>query len=903
MKITDFQTFDLLNEANVYNIKLPINGVSIDLFLKQHFANISDPTIKQQLTKKITMLLVNDESNLRPLTKLPQDAPEWAQTAAAAGDLMLFVPSEELNDAISNIGHYVQTAINDLQSADNNVVVKAKGELGAIPKMPDLDTLLQKANQYFVKKVKKEAAANAEGMEEVAEYNGWIWYKLNTPDAFRREGNVLQNCIGKVWTQEKTAREGMTIYILRTHSNDSVVAVRAHGKLIQEIKGKNNQPPVERYMPYVFNFVKDSDLDLSTPSAKNELKRAGYWVFNDKIIVPLDKATEMFFDEKTQKLRRIEPDDTIDVLDQTFQVYTNQFAAKHMTEMMTGYARGAHKLYKGKITDITIVIPINEQDEILSPMSAQHNLYNPEIKAAIAKYLVALGKQENLKLGRQLQKDYGLSSNPPYTPITEMATCVGQVAGFDKIDTTKLSGYDNWLGSILFFKGCKGPKSIGYIREDEYEKRTKKGINFNRTNTMYRSYTSLGTVEFVLFVDSNNEIFNMNVPYKPTANQLRQVRQLITAEHLTVTKNASSSPKLVTIPPSTIMTKEEYNSQRISGKNVTNTKKVIEFEDGASFKLLEGNELTSWLEQATANTTTDAVYVLTINDRPVIAIPVSKKKITGMFATDTRPNAWRDRDLEERGLTAQPTTKTLDFNYGPYIKAFAKKMGFTVESKHLLLKPESKIEQMLTFVVKNPGQIRSKALKAAHVGSQSAPGLDAPYNMLDRPLTQLGLITRSPGTRRGTIVLNPTEKGKEVVKKLRDGESVPMFDLITKQAQIRGGAEPEPEPEPAPIQRPEPVQRAERVPGGARPNYAVVGQHREGSKAQQIYDLFVQQTQDNDGTMPARGAFIRLIMQPPFNMTAAGAGTYYYNVKTKYLQRQGQLGETFTFKEWLIAIM
>jgi hypothetical protein len=204
--------------------------------------------------------------------------------------------------------------------------------------------------------------------------------------------------------------------------------------------------------------------------------------------------------------------------------------------------------------------------------------------------------------------------------------------------------------------------------------------------------------------------------------------------------------------------------------------------------------------------------------------------------------------------------------------------------------------QMLNYVVSYPGNARARALKAAHVGPMSAPGIDAPYNKLDRPMIQLGLITSAPGSRRGSTELSPTAKGREVARMLRNGEDVPMFDLVTQTSKLKGGNDPDPEPEVVPTPKPQ------KEPGAA-PVHAPVGTHRNGTKAQQIYNLYSQMTADNNGVQPTRAAFIALIKQPPFNMTPAGASTYQYNMKTKYQQQHGQLGETFTFKEWLIAML
>lgn len=904
MNIDDFLKLNLLTEANVYNIKLPINNVSVDKYLQHHLADITDPTIKQQLTKKLSLLLVNYEPNLTVLNRVPPNAPDWAQQAASTGELFAFVPDEDLNDAISNIAHYVQAAFTDINNADNNIAIRAKQEIAAIPKMPNLDTLYQKANQYFNKKVKKEAAENTEGMEEVIQYAGWIWYKLLTTEAYVREGNIIQNCIGKHWTKDKCDRERMTIYVLRSNKNDSVVAIRIYGDNdIKEIKGKNNKPPIPKYMTYVFSIVKDTNLVISDPAAKRDLRNAGYWVFNDKIIVPMEKATEMFFDDETQKLRQIQPDKTITVLNEEFKVFNNPSAVSHMCEMMDPYRTYTNIkiVYKGMMDNFLLIFLVNGKDE-LRVANDVLNIATPEIKSRLGKYIVAIGAQEKLKLDSNIQYHFNLSSEPPYTPLAEMATCSGQIQGFDKIDISKMKGYDNWMALKIFFKGCIGPKSEPYINQNDYQEKTKKGIDFNRATTMYRSYTSSNQLGFALFVDNNNSVINIVSPSRVSSSQLNPVRKLIEAEHLTLEKSASFSKEIVIVPPSTIVTKKEFIANKMAGKKTANTKTVVEFEDGASFKLLEGQPLTDWLDQATANTTTDAVYVLMVNNDPKIALPITKKRITGMFAKDTRQNTWRDDNLRARGQVQQPTTKTLDFTYGKYVNAFAKKMGFTVDSKNLLLRPESKINLFLQAVDDNPGIVRSRALKAARVGAQSAPGIDAPYNMIDRPLKQLGLITYSPGPRRGTVSVNATEKGKEVARRVRRGESVPMFSLITQESQVRGGNDPDPIPVPTPRPQATPGEpRAARVPGAAvAPHYNHGA--RVGSKAQQIYDLFCQLTDDNNGTMPGRGEFIRLIQQPPFNMTPAGAGTYHYNMKTKYLQQHGQLGETFTFKEWLIAI-
>jgi len=56
---------------------------------------------------------------------------------------------------------------------------------------------------------------------------------------------------------------------------------------------------------------------------------------------------------------------------------------------------------------------------------------------------------------------------------------------------------------------------------------------------------------------------------------------------------------------------------------------------------------------------------------------------------------------------------------------------------------------------------------------------------------------------------------------------------------------------------------------------------RSGSKAGQALDLFRQHVTDHD-EMPSRRDFINILQDEPFNMSKAGASTYYANTKKKY---------------------
>lgn len=289
MKIRDVNNgllYDLimLNEANVVNIKDEFEGTSIAKYLKHFANNLGSEEAKTTFTKKLAKLFINDERFLYAVRNLPDNAPEWAREAMARGELMYFQPSQELDNNMEHLVHYVAAIEQDLQNQDKEKQVLAQRELAGFNKAETVDILINKSNEYF-KRGSKKAGRSEEGTKEILDSgDGYRWLLLLDAEAYKREGKTLQNCIGSFWTREKAKREGKEIVVLRGPSNDSHVAARIDnaGHSIEEMKGKNNAPPVEKYMPYVIHFVNNMNLKLSG-SAEYDFQRAGYLYLQDKL--------------------------------------------------------------------------------------------------------------------------------------------------------------------------------------------------------------------------------------------------------------------------------------------------------------------------------------------------------------------------------------------------------------------------------------------------------------------------------------------------------------------------------------------------------------------------------------------------------------------------------------------
>lgn len=283
----------ILTEANVYNVDVSYNGFSLSKFLKPYLANVGEASQKA-LQKKLARLLMNNEKFLKPVTKLPDDAPDWAKAALQQGQLMYFQPNDELEGAVEHISHYVAALEQDEKSTDPNKKAIATRELAGVAKAETLELLVTKSNEYFARGTKK-TAATLEGTTHIFDgANGYSWYRLDTLEAYKREGKVLQNCIGTHWVPSKADR----IYVMKSNNGDTNVAIRTDvNNTIQEVKGKNNKPPVARYMPPVAELINHMKWKVQGNGA-SDIARAGY-MFHEGVLYSRADAIEKFVARKT----------------------------------------------------------------------------------------------------------------------------------------------------------------------------------------------------------------------------------------------------------------------------------------------------------------------------------------------------------------------------------------------------------------------------------------------------------------------------------------------------------------------------------------------------------------------------------------------------------------------------
>ena len=307
--------YGLLTEANVFNVKelytfTDEDGrefeVSIFNYLDHFLQFFNDPNIKKMFTKKLTKLLLNDERYLHHVRKLPPNAPEWAIKAIKAKNLMVFKSEQELDQVLEHMSHYLAALEEDMKSGNPDREAFANRELNGFPKAESLDLLAKKSQDYF-KRGTKKADRSEEGLVQLHDHgDGYKWYLLNNQVAYEREGKALQNCIGKQYTAAKAKAEGTAMLVLRKPNGESVVAASVKNKedKIDEMKGKNNKAPLEKYMLKVVDFVNNFSPSKGkkgfglTDNAIYDFRRAGYFYIN-KIMYTRPDAIKAFIKTDT----------------------------------------------------------------------------------------------------------------------------------------------------------------------------------------------------------------------------------------------------------------------------------------------------------------------------------------------------------------------------------------------------------------------------------------------------------------------------------------------------------------------------------------------------------------------------------------------------------------------------
>ena len=282
---------EILLELNVANVK------EVDAFVSQY--NFSSPFIKSWFKKQVRNYVLNNEEFAEPHVPRQHDE-EWMHKAHERGEQIVII---HVDRQFENQLNHIIDWLYWLTEQDS---IEATRILQKLPRLT-VPMAIQKSEQWTEWLNKKASSSeDEEGLEIIMKFkDGFSWVLLKSKQCYDREGKLMQHCVGSYYDKQNTNK----IYSLRDpqnqphitmevdpdpHSNwteyddeygvdfvdyddeeekeddwDEVVSRKWEAfsdtnpdnlpRIIQ-ISGKQNEPPIEKYLPYIIKFIKEKNL-------------------------------------------------------------------------------------------------------------------------------------------------------------------------------------------------------------------------------------------------------------------------------------------------------------------------------------------------------------------------------------------------------------------------------------------------------------------------------------------------------------------------------------------------------------------------------------------------------------------------------------------------------------------
>ena len=301
----------------------------------------------------------------------------------------------------------------------------------------------------------------------------------------------------------------------------------------------------------------------------------------------------------------------------------------------------------------------------------------------------------------------------------------------------------------------------------------------------------------------------------------------------------------------------------------------LKFDDGSTLSRMAPDDQAKWARKGLkTDTLPGEAWVLKSEEGKEQGVVIVKnnevvaayKKGGYSYASDTRTDMEK---LSRKGLNRATVGA---------IRSGMEQLGWGVKDKAapLMIKKGSRTADALL-------QLRRNGDNWYRIRKNSFTGDTSPW----RALVNMNLA-RAQATDRGSTSLQINDMGKEAARRLQEPD-VEHVNVISLPSGNKTPVHPEWE---KPTRKEKPKRKTST---GQRPATSTA---RTGSKAAQALEKFEEFVADND-RIPRRGEFIETLTDAPFNMSRAGAQTYYYTTKAKYNKKQEE--STDESYDWLLS--
>lgn len=245
----------LLTEANLTNFTDLLTSINTVLDNKEipQFAGSETNKVRDWFLKQYVSAIKNDEIDLKNTIKKHEykdGEPEWMNKP----DIMDFT-GDLPEDVVDEIGHTVDYFAT-LEPNDLRKIYKEPYRV-IKQKVQEWDReLAASATDSGKEDVEKKKLVLNKDYKVIKQVGGMKWVKLLTPESKDVEGEFMGHCVGGAGYENKD------IYSLWDNKNRSHVTIEAddNKKTIQQIKGKQNREPNEKYLPASIDFVANAML-------------------------------------------------------------------------------------------------------------------------------------------------------------------------------------------------------------------------------------------------------------------------------------------------------------------------------------------------------------------------------------------------------------------------------------------------------------------------------------------------------------------------------------------------------------------------------------------------------------------------------------------------------------------
>lgn len=296
-----------LMEMNISNedVLVDVINQTIQTAIKHRDGALPVSTLST-LAKRLVKAMKNDDRgnmvDVRPVTSVPPDAPEWLHRAIDGGQ-SVFEVMPKVEVLSNHIPHIIDWLLSDENAAS------------ALRTVADADLVngLSMCADRFFERQRAESGASGDGiatglegcevvmtfrsdgkgpstpyMESSLELNSngsvvSFWVKITTAAALDREGEMMNHCVGSY--ADRVKEHHVVIYSLRDMNNRPHVTIELQNNnkapIINQVKGKGNRPPIGKYASFIKSFLNAIGAK-SNFNAEHDLSGVGLFTHNGK---------------------------------------------------------------------------------------------------------------------------------------------------------------------------------------------------------------------------------------------------------------------------------------------------------------------------------------------------------------------------------------------------------------------------------------------------------------------------------------------------------------------------------------------------------------------------------------------------------------------------------------------